>query len=474
MVLASGVVIIGDGGSAAGRTPAGGDGRATATAVDIRALQHVTWQGVPAGLGKAVRSGRTGLAFDGLAQDDTMPTRPAEVSATVGSADVVEVVNHGLAVYTKGGARRCAVTLAGLFGVAGEPSNPRVQYDARYRRFSVLATAKAVPGAAAAAHLATTQGPDPCAGWWTYRLTFTGPMFPRGARLDRPNLGQDPVALLMSSDNYHSGEYIGSAAFAVAKSAVYAGAPLTYPAFAVAFATVPVTSDQVDGAFTDDSYYLAALPGFGYLLYRMTSSAGPGTMLMPEANVAAPFEAPTRPVRQCAGGPLDPLDGRISAPPIRAGDYVWFTHGFNAGGRPGVRYGALSLASTLPYLATAAHSATSDDFNASIAVADAGSGYDHIWLNWSSTDVTAQPCADVSAVAAVIAPGAGLPDLAGGLVFARGRGSGTDAPFGAYSSAAVDPVARGSCGTGRSAVLAQQYFGDDGRWRTRLARIDSC
>src|SRR4029453_761748 len=103
----------------------------------------------------------------------------------------------------------------------------------------------------------------------------------------------------------------------------------------------------------------------------------------------------------------------------------------------------------------------------SIAVTEAGYGSVYAWLNWAFTDVAAQPCVDASAIADGVEPGAGLPDLVGrGTVFAAGRGSGADAPFGAYSSAVADLLPDGGCPAGWTAVVAQQYFGPGGRWRT--------
>jgi hypothetical protein len=461
--------------------PSGG-GRAVATAVDLRALPDTAGSGQPppeqARFPQQTQvpqhtQARATISFDGLGQDDPVSARPSDVNAAAGAGDIVEVVNARVAAFTRTGGRRCAVPLAGLFGVAAELFNPRVLYDARYRRYSLLATVEPDAGAAATLFVATTRGADPCATWWAYRLAFSGPLFPPGTRLDRPNLGQDPTSLLLSSDNFRAGAYVGSAAFALAKSAIYAGVAVGYEAFAVPFATAPVT-DQTAGA--GDSYYLAAVPGRGYLLYRMLDSAGPDTVLLADASIEAPFVAPSRRIRQCGAGTLDPLDGRIAAPAVRADNFVWFAHGVDAGGRPGVRYGAISLVSHTAYVAVAARSRTSDDFNPSIAVADAGYGSAYVWLNWAFTDVSGQPCADVSAVADDVEPGGGVPDLVGhGTVFALSPGgSGADAPFGGYSSTVVEPTTDRACPTGWTAVLAQQYFGADGRWRTRLARVSSC
>ena len=293
-------------------------------------------------------------------------------------------------------------------------------------------------------------------------MGLTGAPVPAGTRLDHPYLAQDPQALLVSSDTV-----AGAVAAALPKAAFYAGTPVDVPAFAVARGTAPVSA-----TLAGDSYFLAAVPDAGYHLYTMLNSPGPGTVLLDDGTVPAPFAPPSRPARQCTGAGLDAGDGRITAPPVRVGDYVWFAHGVDTGGRPGVRYGALDLFTGAVSVATAARSATSDDVNPSIGASDAGYGLDYVWLNWAATDPGAAPCANVAVVVDGVSPGDGVPDRRGtGLVLAQGGATATDAPFGRYSSVSADPVARAGC---PAALAAQQYFDATGRWRTRIARLAWC
>jgi hypothetical protein len=451
----------------AGTVPvkAAGWGRAGATSVDVQQLASLAVAHDAGTPHPTLRP--SGFNLDGLGQEGPASAPVPDASAAAGPRYLVETVNSRLAAFTRTGTVRCAVTLAALFGTGDdEPTGPRVQYDAVYDRYTLVAGA-APP---ALLYLATTRGGDPCATWWVYRVRFNGAPFPPGIRLDRPYLAQDPHALLLSSNNYRGPAYSGSTALAAPKAAVYAGVAVDLPAFPVAFSTAPVTA-TVEG----DSYFLAAVPGLGYQLYGLLNSAGPGTVLLDQGMVAAPFLPPPRWARQCTGAGLDPLDGRIAGPAVRVGDYIWFTHGVAVDGRPGVRYGALDLFTNAAYTATAARSATSDDFNPSIGARDAGYGLDYIWLNWAATDPGARPCADVAVVADGVAPGDGVPDRIGtGVVLAQGGATGADAPFGGYSSVAVDPVTRPGCPVGTAAVVAQQYFDGAGRWRTRIARVEWC
>jgi hypothetical protein len=436
--------------------------------VPVGARGHAAARPVNVGATAAAPALRTaGLNLDGLGQEGTGP-EPADASAAPGPRYVLEAVNSRVAAYTRAGTVRCSLALAALLGVVD--GGPRVLYDAAADRYALVASTPAAPGGPALLRLAVTRGGDPCAGWWSYAVSFTGTVFPFGTRLDRPYLAQDPQALLLSANGYAGSAYLGSIAFALPKAAFYAGVAVAVPAFPVAYSTAPVNATD-DG----DDWYLAAVPGVGYHLYQMVNSAGPGTLLLDGGTVAAPFQPPSRWARQCGGAGLDPLDGRIPSPPVRVGDYVWFAHGIDVGGRPGVRYGALDVFAGTVAVATAARSATSDDLNPSIAATDAGYGLDYVWLTWAATDPGAQPCQDVAAVVDGVPPGDGVPDRRGtAIVVAAGGGTATAAPFGRYSSIAADPVTRPGCPPGTAAVAAQQYFGPDGRWRTRLTRVEWC
>jgi len=52
------------------------------------------------------------------------------------------------------------------------------------------------------------------------------------------------------------------------------------------------------------------------------------------------------------------------------------------------RYGAISAVSNTAFVAAAYHNSTSDDFNPSIGVADAGTNVIYAWVNWAYTDTS--------------------------------------------------------------------------------------
>jgi hypothetical protein len=419
--------------------------------------------------------------FAGAAEgstDCTNCTTP-DVTAAVSGTEIAETVNLSMQVDSKSGTTLCTVNLASLLGAVTGLSRPRIQYDNANNRFSLVVDS--VPGSAfdvPVQYLATSQTSDACGAWWVYSLTFTPgstpTLYPLGALLDYPYLGQDNTSLLSSTNNFSfSGSYLGSAAYAMPKAAAYTGAGFSFTTYQVAFSTAPVTVAGIPAFSTTNTYWVAAVPGTGYDLYAMpTSPAGAITL---QATIRSPFTAPTRRVLQ-PGTPqtLDPLDGRIESAAVQDGNFVWFAHGVNDGGFPTVRYGAIDVATDQADAALAFHGADSDDFNPSIGVSDAGDGTNFIWVNWAYTQ--AGSGVPVSDTVAGVAPGEGVPELDGDdLTLVRGSSTSTISTFGGYSSVEVDPAANpAGCPAGETALTAQEYFTTSGTWTTRLAETTFC
>jgi len=117
--------------------------------------------------------------------------------------------------------------------------------------------------------------------------------------------------------------------------------------------------------------------------------------------------------------------------------------------------------------ATAFHSGTSDDFNASLAVGLTPAGT-AVFLTWVFTDAPAGVAA--SPVVDSLPAGQAPTNLIGtSTVLVTGSSTG-QTRFGDYSSVAIDPAVPG----GACAVVGQQYFSSTGSWNTRIARIGSC
>lgn len=413
--------------------------------------------------------------FDGVNQTNSNcgGCQPPDVNAAVGTSQIAETVNTRLAVYSKTGAALCGTSLNSFFATSARLFAPRIQYDNLNDRYTLSVGVIPTSSTATPRYLvAASRTNNACGRWFVYTVTFSGALFPAGTRVDFPYLGQDRRAVLASSNNFR-GAYLGSAAWSIPKSALYSGVGFTFTAFPVAFSTAPVTVAGIPTAATTDTYFLASVPGTGYRLYRMTNSAGPGTSLVLQAVVNSTFTAPTRRVNQPGTATtLDPGDGRISSDPVQDGDYVWFTHGIDLVGYPAIRYGAISVVANIPFVAIVFRSGTSDDFNPSIGVADAGTNLNRIWLNWAYTDTPAG--VPVSDTTNGVGPGEGVPNKVGGLDLVTGVSTNINTRFGDYSSVEVDPTGTVACPAGRVAVVAQEYFGPGGVWRTRIARLGFC
>jgi len=400
--------------------------------------------------------------------------QPPDVNAAVSPTQIMEVVNLKLRVYNKAGtAVACGAALSTFLGTSEPLSDPRVMYDiANGRWFMDLIPIPTASTQTPAMYLAASQSSNPCGNWWIYRIGFSGASFPAGALLDYPYLGQDPNAILSSTNNFSFAEsYLNSTAFAIPKAKVYAGQGISFPAFATAFSTAP-TTDSFGGVAPATTYFLASAPGAGYDLYAMTNSAGPGTTYTHQASIASAFNAPTRRVNQpTTTNTLDPLDGRIVWAPVYDAGFVWFAHGQDLGGFPAVRYGAIGVGSNAAFTATAFHNGTSDDFNPSLGASETG-GF-HAWLNWAYTDTpNGVPTNDTING---VTPGTGVPNLTSGdRIIAHGQVTTSNFRFGDFSSVAIDPAAvSGSCAAGKTALVAQQFFFNND-WDTRLARVSFC
>jgi hypothetical protein len=316
--------------------------------------------------------------------------------------------------------------------------------------------------------VATSENDDPCGSWFLYRLTFHGDFYPAGAFLDFPMLGQDNNALLISIRGFGTNGTVFTI-FGLPKSIVYTGTHVEFNSFEVDSLTAPVTNAGQPMIASPVSFFLGAVPGTGYKLYRLTNSGGAGASLT-KTTISSPFLKPQRAVNQPGGGStLDPSDGNITGAPYFDGTSIWFAHDGDDDGFPTVRYGAVDTRSNTVATVWAFHSGSSDDFNPSIAVGITPRG-ETVYLNWAFTDSPAG-----TATTPVLASGDAsqpIETIAGpGTIYASGGITAcTTSPcrFGDFSSVSVDPSLSGC------AFATQQYFAADGSWKSRIAPIGRC
>jgi hypothetical protein len=396
---------------------------------------------------------------------------PPDPSAAGSGTEVVELTNTFVQVVTPTGAVLCngGVTLNQLLRSTDVLTDPRIQFDDVNRRFSLAVTVKpATTTATPALWVAASDTADACGTWRVYRLTFSGGPFSAGTFLDFPMLGQDTNALLLSTRNQRQGVNDTFSVFGLPKATIYAGNAVSFTTFAVPSLTAPVTNAGQPMVTSPAAFFLAAVPGTGYKLFRLSNSGGPGAALTLQATMGPSFTAPTREARQPGTtDEVDSTDGNITASPYFDGASIWFAHVVDLSGFPTIRYGAVNVAANTAATAVAFRSASSDDFNPALAVGLTGTG-PAVYLTWAFTD--APNNIPTSAVVDLLPAGQPVTNLIGtGTVLVNG-GNSTEFRFGDFSSVAIDPsVPAGAC-----AWAAQQYFSTTGDWATRLARIGTC
>jgi hypothetical protein len=409
-------------------------------------------------------------SFDGLTESCSGCGVPPDPNAATSGAEIVEVVNSFIQVTDTSGTVLCGggVTLNRLLRTTDSLTDPRVQFDNRHQRFSLAVTVTpATNSATPAMWVAASDSADACGTWRVYRLTFSGDPFPAGTFLDFPMLGQDTNALLISTRNLTPHDGRNFTVYGLPKTTIYAGNPVSFNTFNVDSLTAPVTNAGQPMISSPVSFFLAAVPGTGYRLFRLTNSGGSGATLT-KTTINSFFKAPTREANQPGTtSTIDSSDGNILASPYFDGTSIWFAHDFDLVGFPTVRYGAFNVSTNKVATAAAFHSATSDDFNPSLAVGLNPSGTS-VFVNWAFTDAKAGTA--TSDVIDMLPAGQSIANLIGtGAVYAAGSNT-TQTRFGDFSSVSLDPqVSGGTC-----AVATQQYFSTNGSWKTRLARVGNC
>lgn len=407
--------------------------------------------------------------FDGISQaNSNCNCQPSDVNAAVGPNHIVEAVNTTLAVFTKSGSLLKNTSLNSFFGVSNAMSDPHVLYDPVWNRYVLNAISADFSGTPWI-FLAISSTGDPTGGWITYQFTYNGS--PQGGVLDYPMMGMDEDAITMTTNNYScptGGCYTGSTAFSLSKARMYNGFGQGFSTFGVPFGTVPTIVGGYPSDQSNVDYFLSPDDAGNQMkVYYMTHSARSPVFTFKGA-IPYSFSAPTRRVNQPGTSQtLDPSDGRIPWATTQLGSLVWFAHGVNLGGFPAVNYGYVNAGAMTISTATAFHSSTSDDFNPSISVQYSSNGIKGA-LSWAYTDTAANT--PVTPSFALF--GGTSPAHLTGAPFRTGGSSTTfQDRFGDYSSAVPEFNSVGACPIGVNWMVANQFFGPDGTWRTRIDRL---
>jgi hypothetical protein len=426
--------------------------------------------------------------FPGLASDGHGPPDP---NAAASPTQIVEVVNNRLQVYTRGGAPAgCPADLDAFFGKQPGESlfDPRVIYDNVSGKFTVIIAVQSPPPTTphlpdvTLLRIAHSAAGNACGLWTEYSIlgetSVTG--IAEGSFIDQPSIGQDRDAFLFGGENFTNGDtFISDVAFSYPKSCAYSNTCTTdFQVFRPAHFATPASSGGTPMIATAHSYFVAVVPNVGYELYRMDNSGNTNATIFTLQATIASAHSVVPPPRDAAqpgtsspiniGASNAPVATRITSTPTYDGTRIWFTHQAAVSNHPAIRYGAIDPASNAVTTNIAFHSASSDDFNPSIAVGINGASRT-IFLNWAYTDVAGGIPVSPAVAAVTIAATDSPPALNGKDIRLIAGGITNDNRFGDYSSAAIDPASPGQA----CAVTAQEYFdgATNGKWATRISRF---
>jgi hypothetical protein len=420
---------------------------------------------------------------------------PPDPNVAVGDTQIVEVTNNVMSVFTKAGGLVCNSLLTDILPTAPGQlvSDPRVIYDNVNKHFVISdMLLNPTPTDQVTMFVGNTISDNACGPFNRQYVTLgtANPKLALGNILDQPAIAEDQDGILFSgfSTPPNGAGPHGFFVFAIPKVEVYGTASFGFDVFETSVYAAPVGNAGIPMISNGGTgFFLGFAPGTGYMLWQVTGEDTIHPVVLFRRAYSAPFvEAPNanQPGTPVLVDTLMGVMGRITSPPVFDGALIWFVHHVNRKGYPILRYGALDPGSSNIATNFAYHSATSDDFNASLAVG-LGTGIaptKTIFLNWSFTDVfggwaitNAVATATVpfatplgSAVKPIIATD--TPVRSGGN--GKATTAGEPARFGDYSSVAIDPTVPG----GTCAVSVNEYFAasGNGNWLTRIARFGTC
>ena len=317
--------------------------------------------------------------------------------------------------------------------------------------------------------LAYSQSGDPTAGWNIYTL---GIGLPAGGIMDYPIVGQDQNAFIYNTNNFDgSGNYLNTTSILIPKARVYNGYGASLPIAGVNYNTAPAIVGGHPTPIVNNLYMLSPDDANNLMyVYAWTNTGEASAHVSYLGSIPYNWAAPPRRVNQPGtSATLDPLDGRIDWMPTQLDGKVWFAHGVDIGGYPGVNWGFVTPGNMSIHVGTAFETQTSDDFNPSISVQNGPNGVPQAWLTWAYDDApNGVATHDVYAFAGGTTPG----HVSGTVFGANGQNITNEDRFGDYSSSWPEYNSVGNCAEGWNALVANQYFEvNTGNWGTHIARV---
>ena len=400
--------------------------------------------------------------FNGHSSTDGF--RPPDTHGAVGTTHFVQVTNSHIDMWTRQNTATLplakSVTLATFFGYTTEALfDPRVVYDPTWNRWIVTADAFAESSTVQRFFIAVSTTADPTGTFFIYNLNVT---FFVNDFFDFPQLGIDQDAVLFTANIFNGPSFHGADFFSVAKARLYNGLGFSVPVFTGLVGTLapPIVRDQ------NSSTFLIASPPSGTTFSKYTARILAKLLRSRDRSVLLYLPTRFRRVLHQPGTTklLDTSDSRFVNASTQSGNDLWQTHTIALGGFAAPKFYRLNTSTnTVSQSGFYFASATSDDFNASIAANDAG----NCFVTWTSTDASAGKNAQVR-LSGKLSADAGIaagPNAETSQTFYNASADNPER-WGDYSAVTTDPL-----NSANAWLVNEKVTGNRAIWGSRIVRF---
>jgi hypothetical protein len=410
------------------------------------------------------------IDFEGVDSVTAGNLTPPDTHGAVGLNHFVEITNSHLDIYAKAApnTRVNSLPLSAFFGYTSQLLfDPRVIYDLKDNRWIISAAARPESTTVQRFFFAVSVTADPLGTYYIYQVNVSDGF---GGFWDFPMAGLDWNAVIFTAncfDSLHGNAFIDARMFAVAKSLVYSGQPLTLHLFTGLTGTLtpPLVLDS-----NPNTYLVAANNGDTKVtLYTLTNSA----LAIPTLSTGAPitvtpYAVPANAPQPGTTATLDTSDARFVNAGPQIGNSLFQVHAINSGGFARCRFYEFDTVNKqVVQSGTFGRSSTSFDFNASIAA----NRRKDVFVTWSSTDTGVNAEVRFSGrlhtepLGVIASPGS---LLFGSDTFYRANPAITEQRWGDYSAVSLDP----SDPRGLTAWIVNERILSNSSWGSRIGRIN--
>lgn len=326
-------------------------------------------------------------SFEGINQNETAGFRPPDTDGAQGASQFVEVVNSNIRVYNTAANPPTIVSTRSLNSfmnyTATSVFDPRVLFDPVWRRWIVVAEAFPESATTQFAFVAVSTTSNAAGSYFIYRFDRGGSSSTE-TFFDYPQLGQDQDAVLITGTQFPNDARPPRAEFfCFSKARLYNGLSVGSPVFGNLEPTL-APPNVLDGSAT--AVLIAAPNNSGQLhTYRATGCGRTPTTLTKPApiSVSGGYSIPPDAEQPGTTSMLDTLDNRFQNRSSQYNNSLWNVHVKAIGSFAVPQWYEVNIGSnTVRQQGIFFASATSDDFNPSLAATPAGRV---IWA-FSSTD----------------------------------------------------------------------------------------